>query len=219
MCRYLNLIEYWANVINDTNNFSEECRRLAFSVLLCYPLKPAMVGHHQITCTHQNEVLLEKLCSINRIFFSKCVSKQPFNKITVWDDNAEFMSSLRSQGTCITECKLVAIWKLPTSFTPIFSASGVGDEENIYRPLKSPEKIRMLLVTLPFFFTCASSVNWSSVCSCSQNNYLLLNLCSVLAVFLFNDLAIIFSYLKSFVQEKVLNYFYCAFQKKPKPQP
>lgn len=150
MCRYLNLIEYWANVINDTNNFSEECRRLAFSVLLCYPLKPAMVGHHQITCTHQNKVLLEKICSINRIFFSKCVSKQPFNKITVWDDNAEFMSSLRSQGTCITECKLVAIRKLPTSFTPVFSASGAGDEENIYRPLKSPKKIRMLLVTLLF---------------------------------------------------------------------
>lgn len=94
---------------------------LAFTVLLCYPLKPAVVGHHQITHTHQNKVLLEKSCPINIIFFffSKYVSKQLFNELRwhVWDDNAEFMSSLRSQGACITVCKLVAIRKLPNIFS------------------------------------------------------------------------------------------------------
>lgn len=98
--------------------------------------------HNKIKCYLKNLVP-----SIE--FFFKDVSKQLFNKITVRDDNAEFMSSLRSQWTCITECKLVTIRKLPVSFTPIFSVSVVWVEENIYRPLKSPEKTHTLLVTLP----------------------------------------------------------------------
>lgn len=50
------------------------------------------------------------------------------------------MASLRSQGTSITEWKLVAIRKLPTNFTPIFLVSGVRNKVNIYALLKSPEK-------------------------------------------------------------------------------
>lgn len=76
------MFECRTDIINDTNNFTEECRMLAFTVLLCYTLKTSVVGYHQITCTHQNKVLLEKSCSINRIFLN-CVSKQPFHKITV----------------------------------------------------------------------------------------------------------------------------------------
>lgn len=166
-------------------------------------LKTAVVGYHQSTCTQQNKVLLEKSCSINRIFFWKCVSKQPSNKITMWDDNAEFMASLRSQWTCITEGKLVTIRRFPASFTPVISVSDVGVEENIYRPLKSPEKIHTLLVTLPSILLPVLLV-LVEVCvsSSSQNNYLSCNLCSALAVFLFNDLAIICSYLKALSRKK-----------------
>lgn len=42
---------------------------LALTVLLCYFSETAVVGYHRITSTHQNKVLLEKPCSIDRIFF------------------------------------------------------------------------------------------------------------------------------------------------------
>ena len=61
--------------------------------------------------------------------------------------------SLRSPGTFITKHKPVVIQKLPTSFTPVFSASGVGDGENVYRPLKSEEKLHTLSVKLPWFYS------------------------------------------------------------------
>lgn len=71
--RFVHLIECRADVSNDTNNFTKECSMLAFPGLLCYTSKTAVVSYHQITCTRQNKVLLEKSCSINRIILQMCV--------------------------------------------------------------------------------------------------------------------------------------------------
>lgn len=120
---------------------------------LCFSVMPRKLlwwatiklpAHNKIKCYLKN-----LFPSID--FFFKGVSKQLFNKITVWDGNAEFMASLRSQWTCITECKVVTTWKLPASFTPVFSVGGVGVEENVYGPLKSPGKTTYTLGYTSFY--------------------------------------------------------------------
>lgn len=70
-----------------------------------------------------------------RIFFSKYLQQKAFNKITVPNDNVEFVLVEIISGS-ITKHKLVVTQKLPTSFIPVFFYQWMGKPYTSHGNLK-----------------------------------------------------------------------------------